>query len=182
MYHGQNFLQSSSQFLHNSNNRYSPKTILNFHKCNTSGKLPIFMDSCQIIEKSREEILGLSSPKKLKERSTIKHINTEVKSSLMKIQRNYSCRKNPKNDITSFHKLKRKPEYFICEEKKTEASLFKKKEDQKKDIYADNNDRLTAEDISKDVVYSRGGVGFQNAKFKVTEKPIINCKIGRAHV
>ena len=130
--------------------RFSPKTP-NYIKSQFHSNTGMLIDSCRIISKSRDKILGHSNRSK------------NLYNSSKKTNGDFYSQRQSKDILKA---LKRSPAHFIKEESNYSKSknIEVLKNNNEMNNYNDGNERLTAMEISEGVVYKHGGIGF--AKFR----------------
>lgn len=130
---------------------------------NSKSHLNILADSCKIIFKSREDILGKKQPT----------ANTPyVKAAYVDIAKNIPCNKVlPFNELSTYKqcKVKKRRIDFGGEEVKKMVNSYKVVNNDIKKTF-DFNEKLSANELSKDVIYGYGGVGFKNYQPKLNSK------------
>jgi len=141
------------------------------HLINQKPCTNVLADSCEIIFKSREDILGI--------KKEIPLHTARGKSTFMAVTRNSSYHKKTHANESSFHKLKRKVEF--CEEYKEKIDkkgiTYKKITSRNNNIHKalDFNEQLSAKEISEGVMYGYGGIGYK--EFKANSKNVLLGKL-----
>ena len=140
-------------------------------KNNSTARDCVVPDSCKLICRSRDQILGFATTGRTHKKSANDSIR--VKTGFDKIQLNYSTQRqsNSNGFYYSMSKLRKKPEYFTVEEEKDiNTGSFKTNTNtnpdssNKPNYCQEPNGRLTAKEISEDVVYKNGGIGMTNSQ------------------
>eukprot|EP00826_Nyctotherus_ovalis_P000894 TRINITY_DN10075_c0_g1_i18.p1 TRINITY_DN10075_c0_g1~~TRINITY_DN10075_c0_g1_i18.p1 ORF type:complete len:294 (+),score=61.82 TRINITY_DN10075_c0_g1_i18:101-982(+) len=140
-------------------NASNPKSKAAFSQVHCSP--PLLIDSCQLIAKSRDEILGLAlhSRKKCLDRNKAGIPSNKT--------RNHSLRQKPPNAY-QLYRLKTEPkQLFQLENTSNEYSSGSHYVKDGKE----QSERLTAMDISEGVVYGCGGIGFNYSKKSIINSP-----------
>lgn len=114
-------------------------------------KSPMLIDSCKLITKSRDEILGLTVPDRLQ----AKHQNNPLKPNQSKAHVLHKIEEETKHAL---RESITKPKHIsTTESNKISFPTYHGK------VSGEENGRLTETELSENVIYGRGGIGFSNA-------------------